>query len=136
MALVYAESGTLGALQAVIDEQLEGAELHLYSNNHTPLAGDTVADYDECTFDGYAAIPLVGWTAPAILLSGKAGTDLGPQTFTAGGSVTPEDVYGIYVTDSLGVLVYAELNPAGLVVMSVPGQEYSYTPVVTLVSEF
>lgn len=136
MSLKVPYASTLKGLDLLVAAWLEGATLRLYSNNHTPADADTVGDYTECTFPGYAAISLTGWSGAALNGSNKAETVLGPQTFTGGSIVTPEDIYGIFVTDVDGDLIDAEINPAGVVSMSLAGQTYSYTPKFTLKSEF
>jgi len=136
MALKVPELSTIPLLDALQANYLDTCVLRLYSNNHTPTDADVVGDYTECTFPGYAPINMNVWTSAVLNADDKAEIEEPIQTFTAGAIVTPQDVYGIYVTDAGGDLVYAELNPAGVVVMSVAGQTYSYLPRVTLASEF
>jgi hypothetical protein len=136
MALKVPFAASLVFLDACILSPLTGCKLRAYSNNHAPADGDTAGSYTECTFPGYAALTLTTWSAAALDGSNKASTAVSIQTWTAGSIVTPQNVYGIYVTTSAGVLLYAELNPGGVVSISTPGQTYSYTPVFTEKSEF
>jgi hypothetical protein len=135
MALKVPTAASLVFLDGTILAVLAGAKLHSYSNNHTPAGTDTVSDYTENTYPGYAAITIPTWIAAA-LIGGKASTTVAQQTWTAGSIVTPQNVYGIYVTTAAGVLLYGEINPGGVVSMAIPGQTYSYTPVFTEASEF
>jgi len=135
MAIKVPWDSSLPFLQAQIDNVLEGATLRLYSNNHTPADADDVTDYTECTFPGYLAIVLTGWNAAALNVDNKAATDLAAQIFTGGAIITPEDIYGIYVTAPGGALLYAEEDPTGPTSMALPGQTYAYTPRFTDDSE-
>lgn len=138
MALKEPYDSTLQINDTIIAALLEGGELRLYSNNHTPANGDALdgSDYTECTFPGYAAITLTGWPASSLDASNRASSQLAFQTFTAGTIVSPEDVYGIYVMSVGGDLVYAELNPGGVVSIAVTGQVFQYRPVYTHKSTF
>jgi len=116
---------------------LNNATLRLYQNNHTPDDADDVTDYTEATFPSYAGIPLAAWSAAALNASNKAETELPVQVFTAGVVITPQDIYGIYVTyDVDGSLLYAEEDASGPITISSTGQSYGYLPRVTYKSEF
>jgi len=136
VALKVPEASSVAMLEALRLAVMMDYDLRLYSNNHTPADGDDVTDYTECTFPGYAAIGMSTWSAAALNADGKAETSEVTQTFTGGAIITPQNIYGIFVTDLGGDLVYAELNPGGVVSMAVAGQTYSYLPRFTLASEF
>jgi len=137
VALKVPFDASLIVLMTIRDSLLMNCTLRLYSNNHTPADGDDVTDYTEATFPGYAGIPMTTWSAAALNASNKAEVAEAAQIFTAGVIITPEDIYGIFVTDdSSGDLIYAEENPAGPVTMSAFGQTFSYLPRFTLDSEF
>ena len=131
MSLVVCNDGDIAFLDDVANGSLMGAFLRLYVNAHTPVEGDTVAAYTEATYPGYAGVSMLGWSSAYLNVGGKAQVDHAMVTFTAGLIVTPEDVYGIYVTDGAGNLLYAEEDPAGPVNINTPGQTYTYTPAVT-----
>lgn len=136
MSLKVPEDASLLIMEAIRTGLLMGCDLRCYSNNHTPTDADDVTDYTECTFPGYADVPLNSWTSPTINVDGKAEISMTEQLFTAGSIVTPENIYGIYVTDAGGDLVYAERDPGGPVSMAVAGQQYGYLPRFTARSEF
>jgi len=137
MSLKIPYASTLVVQDVITAEILEDCTLRLYSNNHVPANADVVGDYTECTFPGYSGIPLTGWSAAALNASNKAETELAMQVFTAGVIVTPQDVYGIFVTyNPTGDLVYAELDASGPITISTPGQSYGYLPRFTYKSEF
>lgn len=91
--------------------------IHLYTNNHTPVnATDTISNYTEAGFHGYASILLSGtsWGSPSVV-SGKQQVTQADVTFnfTSGGSTSPVVCYGYYLTD-VGdtVVIAAELFSA------------------------
>jgi len=128
---------TLTILDAITAAILENCTLRLYSNNHVPNNADDVTDYTEASFPGYAGISLAGWSAAALNASNKAETELPIQVFTAGVIVTPEDIYGVYVTyDPDGSLIDAELDASGPITIASTGQSYGYLPRFTFKSEF
>jgi len=108
---------------------------HLYHNNHTPADNDVLADYTEATFDGYA-LKVVNTFAPAILIAGRAYTAADPLLWTATGGVTPNSVFGYYVTDASDVTLYwAELFTGGPIVIDSLGDTVPLVPSFTLRSE-
>lgn len=87
--------------------------LKLFSNNHTPVLGDTAANYTVVTGGGYANIDLEAdqWS----FVSGVA-TYADYQAFNfTGATGAPGTVYGYFIVDEDGVLIGAELFPAGVV---------------------
>lgn len=82
--------------------------LKLFANNRTPAAADTEANYTEATGGGYAAKALTAanWS--------DAGGDpitasYAQQTFTFTGALTTNPtIYGYYVVDNNGLLIYVE----------------------------
>jgi hypothetical protein len=87
--------------------------LRLFANNHTPVAGDAVAQYTEAAGGGYAAILLTAasWTTTAGGTAPETTTAYAAQTFTFTGPLTTNlTVYGYYLTRaSDGALILAEL---------------------------
>lgn len=137
MSLKIPYDSTLMFLNNLITSLLDDCTLRLYSNNHVPANTDDVTDYTEATFPGYAAIPILSWPAASLDGSNKASTELAMQVWTAGVIITPQDIYGVFVTwDGDGSLVYAELDAAGPVSIASTGQSYGYLPRVTFKSEF
>lgn len=105
-------AGSLLLLDDMLSNFDEDKILHLYKNNVT-IDEDTVAeDFDECEFTGYAVATLVhsNWT-PAIVHDEKAVSWYSP-TLTWTGSDT-EMVYGYFVTDTSGSLLWGEPCFAG-----------------------
>lgn len=126
MPLVMSEDGLIFALQLLIDETLT---LHLYANNYTPVETSVVGDFTEATFSGYSGgVALSNWTAPAIV-GGVATSAADPVDQTHNGGATSNTVYGFFVKNVAGDLVWAERDPSP-VVMNAAGQIYRVYPVM------
>ena len=106
----------------------------LFQNNYIPLITDTEANYVEATFSGY---PMGGyalaWGAPFVNGAGKGEIDATPQAFTNTTGAVGNTIYGAYVVDAFGKLVYADRFGAP-VVMASAGNTFTYTPIVTAVT--
>lgn len=108
---------------------LQNCTLHLYTTNRTWLTTDDTAQATaiEATFGGYASQTITDWGAATI--SGSVGqTQAGIYVFTASGSGLPQTVYGVYVLDAGGNLLYVEVNPTGGVTLSAAGNTFAYRP--------
>jgi hypothetical protein len=98
MSLYVPEVAEAHMLQKILNQTLK---LKLFSNNHTPAAGDTVSSLTEVTGGGYAAISLtyaewtIGGGDPAVALY----SDFQEFLFT-GATSGPGTIYGYYVTTS------------------------------------
>lgn len=130
MAMVICNGGKVRLMAALI-ATLNTYVLRLYKNNHTPVDTDTVADYTEANFTGYSSIPLNAWGTAFLNGSNKGQTEMSTQFFTQTGTGTTCDVYGYYVTDGSGNLIWAELNPDGVFHMVNTGSVYEVTPKLT-----
>lgn len=102
--------------------------LRLYVNNRTPSVGDTSADYTEPAGTWYAPITMSSWGTPYINPSDQGQVDEIIRIWTAAATVVSESIYGYFVTDGSGNLLWAELNPAGPQAMDTIGQTYSVLP--------
>lgn len=138
MSVIVPRPSTLAFLNAVIAALLNGASLCLYNTNHTPTPTDTASTFNaiEATFGGYARITLNSWSAAFLNASNAAETDELVRVFTATGAGLPQSIFGVYVLDAGGNLLYAELIPTGPVVLSAAGQHFAYQAVFTDKSEF
>lgn len=111
------------------------AKMHLFQNNHVPSNGDTVADYTEANYDGYASQTL-GAPGAAATVGGRSTITWPALTFTKAAGVATNLIYGYYITNAAGDLLAAELDPNGPVPFLVAGATYVITYVNTYVSEF
>lgn len=134
MTLVVPDQGEQIMLDAATGKAAATAwDLRLFKNNHTPVHTDTEADYTEAAGGGYASIALnpANWsTVPGSPTVSQQPT----QVFTFAGPLTAgATVYGYYVTDAGGLLVYAELLTAPFTPANA-GDTISITPLLTFAS--
>lgn len=128
-----------GGLQKLVDKLFTAygntCVLKLFQNNITPAAGDAVGTYTEATFAGYASSNCTGWTA-STMASSTATTTADQKTFTRSSTGTVQNIYGYYVLDAGGNLLFAERDAAAPIPITNLGDSYLVTPKWTLKSEF
>lgn len=126
MALVVLDQGSLILLNQLISN-LFNVELTLclFQNDHTPTEGDDNSDYVEADFDGYLAVGVDSWTPPYLNGANKAETDEINRTFTQTGTGVTNDIYGYYVKNSAGDIIWAERDPSAPVAMDAIGKTYT-----------
>lgn len=129
MAGVLVDTGELLILNGIVSLLFNvNTRLKLFVNNHIPVGNDTVLDYVEATYPGYAGINLNSWSAAYLNGANEAQTDETIRTITSTGS-SAESVYGYFVTNIAGSTLYwAELNPSGPVAITSSGIPYSVQP--------
>lgn len=120
-------------LDAVTGKTTETAlTLRLFSNNITPSNTDTEASYTEVAGGGYAAIALTAASWVAATVASPSSTSYAQQTFTFTGATTaPGTIYGYYLTNAGGKLVYSQTLTAGVFTPAVNGDNVKVTPVLT-----
>lgn len=133
MANVFVRLGDVSVLQAMVDSAVLD-NLRLFKNNHVPTEADVVGDYTEANFSGYPGAVSPTWGTPFVNGSNKGEVDATLITYTHNGGGTANTVYGVYVVDGAGVLVYAERFPAPYT-MGSNGDTFPYTPKVTAVHD-
>lgn len=130
--LVVPNQGEALLLEAAVGKTPATAwTLRLFTNNHLPASGDTEADYIEAADGGYAAIALnaANWTTtpgtPTVAVQPQ-------QTFTFTGALMGgAAIYGYYITNAAGALVYAE-RLASAFLPTNPGDTVKVTARLTL----
>lgn len=130
MSLVLTRGGSLlllGAQQAY----LQTLTLRLFKNDHPPVETDDVFAFDEATFTGYAAVPTTGWGMPALDAAFRAQIVEVLHTFACTGPAVPNTIFGYYLTDPAGRLVWAEYGPPGGQIMDGVGKVYLVQPRLT-----
>lgn len=80
----------------------------LYKNNVTPTIDSTGATFTEATFPGYAEKTAVAFPAAAIGLDNRAFSTAPSQTYVRNVTGAQELIYGYYVLDGGGNLLWAE----------------------------
>jgi len=113
MALVLSDVGANALLVAYYNNTRPGGgnnhTLKLYTNDYTPLDSSTAGSFTVATGGGYAdkALTNGSWTPSQV--GGIQQVAYAQQVFTFTGALTGNPtLYGYYVVDGDGVLVYAE----------------------------
>lgn len=104
--------------------------LKLFVNNVTPNAsgGDTAATYTEATGGGYAAITLTAGSWTITVANDPSDAVYAQQTFTFTGALTTNTtIYGYYVVDADGILIWSEKAAASFTPAN-NGDTYKVTP--------
>lgn len=110
-------------------ETLNGLYLRLYKNDVTPTRLLDRAAYTEADFTGYAPVGFIDWGTSFIDENVNARTDHDPVVFTQTGTGTTNNIYGYFVTDGAGtVMWFAERNPVAPVAMDATGKTYTVFP--------
>jgi len=90
-----------------------GVAIGLFVSNHTPVAGDLLADYEaiEATFPGYARGNVNDWVSPVSDGAGRARTQsLNVLEFARVANGAAETAYGYFaVSIEVNELLWAEL---------------------------
>lgn len=107
-------------LDALIAEDglLDGATVHLFTNNVVPAVDTVVGDLEEAAFTGYSASTAVVWGAVYNIPNGKA-VQGDRKQFTASAAPGSEvTVYGYYLMSGAGSPTYlgAELFDTPVVI--------------------
>lgn len=106
MPIVLSLQGKLDLLNQKLD-YLGGLYIHLFQNDITPTATTIATDFTEATFPGYATQLLGAWGF-AYLEVERACTIHDPVLWMMTGASPTNDIYGYYITDALGHLIYSE----------------------------
>lgn len=129
MAVVASEDGLIAFLDFILAG--DTFTMFLFQNNYTPLETSVAADFADATFSGYSGgQDIVGWD-PASIIGGKAQSAATPLQWTHNGGGTANTIYGYYVLNTAGDLVWAE-RAATSFVMTAAGQTYEVFPVLTV----
>lgn len=103
-----------------VGELLSTYTYRLFTNDFTPVPGQIAANFTEAAWPGYAGKPANNWLPAAV--DDNVGRINHPVLAWirngAGGNV---DVYGYYVTNNLGEVVYAERRAGGAVTIPQDG---------------
>jgi hypothetical protein len=111
MALVVPNEGEVSLLQKMLNQnQTSTLLLKLFSNNLTPSYNTTLSDIIEVTTTGYvpATVTNSNWTVSTPSATTYAQAGYAEQAFTFSAAAFQTYVYGYYVTDTLGNLLWLE----------------------------
>lgn len=109
----------------------QGPVLHLYTQDVTIDNNLTIDELTECDAGGYAAVTMVstGW---GITQTNPVGTTTGFYSDVIFSLTDSSLVYGYYVTDTLGNLLWAERFSDGPYTIGSDGGDIKVTPKITL----
>lgn len=127
--------GLLEALNDLIASQLNGAIVHLYTNNYTPVSTSVVGNFMELASTGYAAQTVASWGTPVLGVDGYYTTTGGAVTFNNSTGSSWTAVYGWFITDAAGTTVIsAGLFSAPITVVA--GGNLPFSPIIACGSEY
>lgn len=109
--------------------------LRLFTNDHTPADNDVAEDYTEATFTGYAPVNPLNWSDAVINDGGYAESVEQVRGWIVTAPSAGQQVYGYYLTDGDGFLVWAERAAGAPTAMSAVGAAYVVYPRVTFKNE-
>jgi len=132
MALTLADIGADTILNAFFNNVWPAAgkdlTLKLFTNNITPADTDTAATYTEAAGGGYVAKTLTNGSWTVATANDPSDAVYALQAFVFTGALTAgATIYGYYVVDADGVLLYAE-KAASTFTPATSGDTYNVTP--------
>lgn len=107
--LVLSNTLVLDRCTSVQSKLNAASRLRLFSSAHTPSSADSLAIYTaiEATFDTYAIKTMnPSWAAPVKIVDGQYQT-VGPTESYSSPVTTPNTLYGLFVDDNAGNLLFA-----------------------------
>lgn len=131
--IVVVNDGWLDMLNASVNAGAF-AQIHLYQNNYTPQNTDTILNYTEADFSGYPGYIPLAFGAAFINGANQGEIDSPTVNWTHNGGPDANTVYGVYVTDAMGLLTFAESFGVP-VVMALVGNTIAYTPKLTMIDQ-
>lgn len=130
MALVVTNSAEILMLQYLLNKSSPTDQiLHLFKNDVTPGEATVIGGLTESNEAGYAAISLTGSSWSVTQDSGVTTGEYAEQTFTFTEAAT---IYGYYVTDTSGNLLWAERFTGTAFQLPSGGGQIAVTPTITL----
>lgn len=136
MPFVVPSVGEVVLLELIRGNMLNlGGGIFLFKNDYTPDNDTILTDFTEADFTGYASQAIPATWALTTVIAGRAFTSNAPMVFLCTGGATPNNIYGYWITDGSGNLIFAERFASAPLVMDTAGQTISVTPSVTLSSE-
>lgn len=107
MSFITVQQGETQLLKYMLNyAPADNVRLHLFTNNYTPVATDTLANYTESVAAGYGSMVMTGSAFTVATVSGTSSATYVRQTFSY---TTSETVYGYYITNNASsVLLWAE----------------------------
>jgi len=137
MSMIIPDAGKIPLAKVFSREQVDGTlTMKLFRNNYSVDKGTVLGDLTEANFTGYAAIDLTTpVTQPALDANDRSWILWDLLTWTKAGA-TGNTIYGYWVENALGDLLWAETFDTGGWAMTVDGTPLQLYPRFTLASQF
>jgi hypothetical protein len=98
------------AVSAFLDGVAGANVLHLFKNNITPTKNSVVGDFVSADFTGYAPLTPLSTQAPYLDQNGNAALTSPVYQFLETGVVITNTVYGAYVTNAAGTVLFGAVR--------------------------
>jgi hypothetical protein len=136
MSLVLVEQGMIEELDAMTTRWAGIRFAGLFQNDLVIQRTTRIEHIVPATFSGYVGLrPLMGWT-PAAILGERAVSSAAPVTWVHDGGTSSNWIFGYYVVDPSGSLVWAERRPGPAKTMIYAGEIYEVSPQFSQGSRF
>jgi hypothetical protein len=136
MALRVVNLGLLSVLEGLRQTWLPMLRVGLYQSPVTVEPSDTIAQIEPAEFSGYTGLrTLSSWGAPQ-LVGARGVIHHVRVTWLHDGGPVPSLVFGYYVVDVAGTLIWAERTSEGGELIAAAGQFHSVDPTFSQRSEF
>jgi len=134
--VVVVDHGLLSQLDALRPAWLNGLRAGLFQNDWEPQRHHTLAQVQPASFSGYAGLLTLNIWSAAVLLGEVAYADAQVKTWTHNGGAIANWIFGYYVVDLAGSLVWAERSARAPELVGPPSPIYQVTPRYGLRSRF
>lgn len=105
-----------------------GLRLGLFVNDLVPQPSNVLSDFTAATFDSYAPKVFGLWGETFLNTAGNAESDYPLCSWLVGSGGGVDTVYGYYVFDAQGFVLWSERDPRNGVPMNRPGDRYLLVP--------
>lgn len=107
---------------------LNTLEYRAFSNDYVPEILSIRTDFTEPTFAGYRPIKPKNWSGVFLNANANAQVNADPIRWVVDATAGADVIWGYFVVDPYGYVVYAERNPAGATSMQLAGQTFPMIP--------
>lgn len=133
---VLVNGGLLSGLTSLRANWLTTLRAGLYQRETDPVLTRTIDQITPADFAGYTGLVLLaGWSAPTIV-GARAATTAAAVVWTHNGGVKSNWIYGMYVIDNAGALVWLQRGDGVVPALLKTGNAYRIVPQFTLRSEY
>jgi len=131
MNQIWADNGLIEGLTDITNRT---HRYRLYTNDFTPTRDTLVGDLTEQVGDGYATFDLVDSTAWVLSVNVHQGIAIAtPKNF--GVAVAPWTIFGIYVTNVAGTVLYFAMRLDGAPITVAIGDSLTHVPIISIFSQ-